>query len=210
MNTSIKKTALLSFLLFLPVMGFTDETTFLEIQGLLKDGLNKNYDLIQQKASFLNPSEKLFLLDVHEKSMAMPFAVNLLVGFGIGSYIQGDTVGGTIQLAGQVAGAAALLSGIIVGNLFAVPAVAEDIEAGHEGGDYEDHTIEQQAGIALLVTGVALSYGFRLYGLISPFVYGSMYNKKLKNALRYYSVTIAPSIGVNRKGEVTAALSIKL
>jgi hypothetical protein len=190
-----KKLALLNVFLALAVTVFADENNFLEIHGLLKNGLDKNYELIAEKASLLSPAEKLFLLDVHEKSMGIPFAVNFLAGFGIGSYMQGDNIGGTVQLSGQLLGLAGILAAAFMTEY-------------DEDGYYEKMTDE---GTVVAITGTALFYIARLYGCISPFVYGTVYNKKLKNALQYYSVSynIVPSIDENGNGEIMAMLSIK-
>jgi hypothetical protein len=69
----MKKAILLAAVLFitLSAKGFTDESAFFEIHGLLQGGLGKNYDSILQKASSLTALEKMILLDIHEKNCSI-------------------------------------------------------------------------------------------------------------------------------------------
>jgi hypothetical protein len=204
MNALIKNLVFISIFLFLSGIGFTDENNFIEIHGLLINGLNKNYALINEKASFLNQSEKLFLLGIHEKNIGIPFAINLLAGFGVGSYVQGDTIGGTIQLSGQILGLAAMITIANMTDIFTV----DDIAPGNDPYTRETKNINY----AIFTTGLILFCGSRIYGYISPFIYGNIYNNKLKKALQYYSVSynIFPSIDEKGNGKVIAMLSIKL
>jgi hypothetical protein len=191
----MKKAILLAAVLFitLSAKGFTDEPAFFEIHGLLQRGLSKNYDSILQKASSLTAFEKMILLDIHEKNSGVPFVVNLTAGFGIGSYIQGDVVNGTIQLSGQLLGLAGMIA---------------------SGFMYDaDFSSEQSVlGSAFFATGEILFLGTRLYGCITPFLYKNSYNKKLKNALQYYNVSydIIPEITDTGSGKITLAVSLAL
>jgi hypothetical protein len=172
--------------LFLTPMDFcfADDNEIFEIQALLKNGLNKNYETIQEKSSVLNPDEKIFLFDTYKKGSAIPFVVNMIAGFGIGSYIQGDIVGGTIQLSGEVLSILTIYSAFIPG-----PHVETVIKTG---------------AISYLI--------FRLYGCVSPFVFKDIYNTKLKNALHYNDVSysIIPSFDENGNGTISAVISFKL
>jgi hypothetical protein len=184
------------------VMAYTDENTLFEVHDLLLSGLTKNFDEIHGKTALLSPSEKLFLFDIHSKNSGVPFAVNLIAGFGIGSYIQGDITSGTIQLSGQLLS----LAGLIAGSLLMTPDIAES--------PYEEGYGTKKAtdiGSAFIITGLVLFYGTRIYGCISPFVFKNVYNRKLKNALHYYSLSynITPSFDTKGNGNVTAMMSFK-
>lgn len=175
----IKTIMFLIIFFSLSAIVYTDENAFLEVHGLLKGGVNKNLDLIEAKSASLSPSEKLFLLDVHKKDSGIPFVVNLLSGFGIGSYIQGDISGGTIQLSGQLLGLVGLVAGI------GMSAKVEDHSSSYYGygRDYYANEITS-LGKGFMITGVILFYGMRLYGYISPFIFKNIYNGKLRAALQ--------------------------
>ncbi|MDR1363321.1 MAG: P13 family porin [Spirochaetaceae bacterium] len=192
MNTIVKKIFIAVILLSLTVTGFTDENDFIEMHSLIKDGLNKNYELINEKAQLLNLYEKLFLFDIHKKDIGIPLAANILAGFGLGSYIQGDIVSGTIQLSGHILGLAAMVASVY-STVYAYP-------------------VNIYSSYYLSNAGAMIFCASRLYGCVSPFIYMNTYNKKLKAALQYYSISynVFPSIDEEGGGKITAMLSIKL
>ena len=180
-------TKLFIFALFLSSMGFcfAEDGNLLEIQLLINNGLHKNYESIKEKSLSLTLNEKMFLFNSYEKNSGIPLVLNMATGLGIGSYIQGDAVGGTIQLSGAVLGTVLLYSA------FAVP------------GPYSE------AVLTTAMTSYLLSW---LYGCVSPFVFKYAYNKKLKNALQFDNVSysITPSFDEGGGGRVSAILSFKL
>ena len=50
------------------------------------------------------------MFDQYERGAGLPFVLNLLLGFGIGSWVQGHTAGGLIGSIGGVAGVAMMAS----------------------------------------------------------------------------------------------------
>ena len=48
-------------------------------------------------------SGSVFAESLLEKDTTVPFLLNLFVGFGVGSYVQGDTTGGVIGTIGEIA-----------------------------------------------------------------------------------------------------------
>lgn len=48
-------------------------------------------------------SGSVFAESLLEKDTTVPFLLNLFVGFGVGSYVQGDTTGGVIGTVGEIA-----------------------------------------------------------------------------------------------------------
>ena len=82
-----------------------------------------------------------------------PFALNLLLGLGIGSFVQGDITGGLLVAGGEVAGASS---------------VVNDPEG---------------AGGTMMVVGVGLLTAARIAGLVFPFTYANSFNEKLRRDL---------------------------
>lgn len=68
---------------------------------------------IQNYSANLTESQKYFLYENNKSNAMIPAAVNLLLGAGIGSYIQGDKVGGTISLLADLAGYGMYLIGYV-------------------------------------------------------------------------------------------------
>jgi hypothetical protein len=141
--------------------------------------------LIQEKSAFLTLTEKLFLHNTYEKSAGIPAVANMLTGLGLGSFLQGDTVSGVIQLSGVALGAVSLFIAFIPGP-YARVAVA---------------------------TGMASCSLSWLYGCVSPFVFKHSYNRTLKRALHYdnnVTFQIAPAIDADGNGSVSSLVSFKL
>ena len=84
-----------------------------------------------------------------------PFVLNLLLGLGIGSFVQGDTTGGLLVAGGEVVGIGLVIAG-----------------AGNPEG-----------GSALAIGGVALLGAARIAGLIFPFTYANSFNENLRRDL---------------------------
>ena len=82
---------------------------FLLVQTLINQDLYDNYNAIQAKADNLNSVQKQFIYEDKSKSGTLPFILNFLVGFGIGSWVQGHTVGGLIGSIGGLGGAILLV-----------------------------------------------------------------------------------------------------
>jgi hypothetical protein len=91
------------------------------------------------------------------------FFVNLFPGFGIGSYIQGDLVGGIIGTVGESIGAGVLAGGIIIAGGF-------DISSGGPGP-------------IMTIAGGALFIGTKIFSLIKPFTYSNKLNFGMAPAL---------------------------
>ncbi len=84
-----------------------------------------------------------------------PFALNLLLGLGIGSFVQGDTTGGLLVAGGEVVGAGLLIAWLS----------------------------NPESGNALLIGGVVLLSAARIAGLVIPFTYANGFNEKLRKDL---------------------------
>ena len=89
-----------------------------------------------------------------------PFALNFLLAFGIGSFVQGDTTGGLIVASGEMVG----MGMMIIGG----SSVAQDPEG--------------PGGITLVV-GVGLLAAARVAGLVFPFTYAQAFNEQLRRDL---------------------------
>ena len=58
----------------------------------------------QQQSSALSSMASQTCYDNHKKEPALPFILNFILGFGIGSFVEGDNLGGWIMLGTQLGG----------------------------------------------------------------------------------------------------------
>ena len=133
---------------------FADDNPVAKASMLIESGLFANEYSIMQIAKDIGSSDRLMLYQRYKKDDAIVgFLLNLVLGVGIGSYVQGDTQGGTIGLVGELGGVALILVGY----------------ASYNG--------------SLLTTGSLLLIGTRVYEIIRPFTFVSLYNSRLSAAL---------------------------
>jgi len=179
----------------------TNEESFLIIDNLIKKGLYKNYGIIEKEALNLTGAQKLTLYNMNEKNMGLPLALNILIGFGLGSTIQGDSVGGWIGLLGDTVGLTFLFVGVIQSIKYnAVKLNTYTMTVEREG---------DKDGIAMMtVSGVILGIS-RIFQIIKPPTYTVRYNNDLRQALNKEVLSIAPIFDFNENGSFVMAVNIK-
>lgn len=149
----------------------------LKVKLLIDDGLFRNKEVIKEGSKTLSFDQKYELYQDNRKSVTGPFLLNLLVGYGIGSYVQGDTLPGVISTGVDVVGGAIFAAGFFA-SLNASPGATN---RGHE--------------TALLIGGVSLLCS-RIFSCVSTFSFVNRYNNTLKDSLGFSDVSfyILPTI----------------
>ncbi|NLK62168.1 MAG: hypothetical protein GX287_01830 [Fusobacteria bacterium] len=79
-------------------------SSFEEVEFLIKQNLENNIFLISEKSIELTPEEKFILVTENQKGGTIGFGLNVFVGFGLGSFLQGDINCGILLAAGEIAG----------------------------------------------------------------------------------------------------------
>lgn len=153
------------FLVSLSVLSASD-SSYASISLMIDSDIFDNYDKISKETENLTDYEKMSLFSMHENSPTIPFVVNLLVGAGIGSFIQGDTKGGFTALLTEVIGAGLYVAG--------VASYSSAILNGEVSG----------SGATMMMIGAGALLGGRIYECIRPFSYSKEYNNQLHSALR--------------------------
>ena len=176
------------------------EQSFHTSNFLIKDGLNKNFHHIQQHSLHLTQSQKFALYNMHENSMGIPLVLNIVVGFGLGSWIQGDLVGG---FAGSIGDALGIVM-IYVGAISALTYEA----------DWNTYTVtypNYDKGVRVMTAGAVLLCLSRVAQVVFPITYSPRYNKKLQNALDYHNVSfdVTPTVDNKGNGSLAVAMSYK-
>ncbi|MEK6795962.1 MAG: P13 family porin [Spirochaetota bacterium] len=140
-----------------------ENNSMFEVSYLIDQGLDRTFLMVRQKAFKLSSEDRINLYEMKKKKdTGGPFALNFFIGFGIGSYVQGDGFGGTMGLCGEL------------GSLALIGASA--------GSDVP----------ALAILGLAVFFGFRIFEWIRPFAYEGEYNAKLGNALIIGGMSYTP------------------
>lgn len=204
------KKIIISCLMLLLVLPFTSifaedtaDSSYFQLNMILSNSktLSSAQSLqVSNLASNLSAMQRMMLLETNKKSTTGPFVLNLVLGLGIGSYVQGDIVGGNIGLLGELLSYAFLLGGY----QSALNAAMESTYDPYSGTYYSE---EDNAGLGLIAIGSIGLFATRLFELIRPFSFASDYNKKLSNSLMSFSMV--PVIDQNNDMKMLLATNIK-
>lgn len=170
--------ALLVFFLVAVAFALGADSDMGEISDLIQEDLFRNARKIEENSGTLNEMERFTLYSHFEKDARLPFVMNLVIGFGLGSFVQGDTAGAVIALAGDAVGVALPLLGYAC--------LMQDYYG------YWDFPY----GYELMYAGYALVGVTRIFESIRPFSYARRYNATLRKSLRYSdspSLSLIPS-----------------
>lgn len=168
--------AVLVFLLVAGVLGADSDMG--EISDLIRADLFQNAGKIEENSGALTDMERFTLYSHFEKDARLPFVMNLVIGFGLGSFVQGDTSGAVIALIGDAIGAALPILGYAC--------LMQDYYG------YWDFPY----GNELMFAGYAVAGVTRIFESIRPFSFARRYNATLRKSLRYSdtpSLSLIPS-----------------
>jgi hypothetical protein len=94
-------------------------------------------------------------------------ALNIVPGFGVGSFVQGDSVGGIVGLIGDSVGVGL----IVVGEVIALGSVGS--------GSVEGALSGFGTGYILIIAGAIIYGGVEIFGIIRPIAFGAKQGKKV-------------------------------
>ncbi len=165
-------------------------------QTLKKGGSFKNSDQISLLAAQLDQPTRDSFYRNFKKPVLWPTVANGLLGFGIGSFIQKDWLGGGIGLGFDLVGAALFATGaVLVGVDAIVLILLAPIYA--IGGKPVSTPGFSEPGVVCILAGLGTLVANRIFEIIRPIVFGKSYNKALDSALNKspapISVAMAPS-----------------
>ncbi|UPA14086.1 P13 family porin [Borrelia turicatae] len=125
-----------------------------------------------------NMDNKLLLYEIHKQSTLVPFLLNFFVGFGTGSFVQGDLTGGLLILGFDMLG-----FGLISGGMYSL--------SQHRSMNTPTVALSliSLGGITLFVT--------RIVEIIIPFTYASSYNRNLREKLGISLGGFQPQFEIN-------------
>jgi hypothetical protein len=174
-----------------------------KVAMLIRDGVKKNKEAIQRESSSLSFADKEALYNKHRKKAAGGWAaLDFFIGFGIGSYIQGDIGFGVTQSILDGAGYLLLING------FSAWTEVGKCEDKMDRGEEDSCGNRGTSGIVMACGGISLVTS-RIMSFIMPFSFQKKQNKNLREALNHdkYAFSIAPLI-VPSKGGGAPALGL--
>ncbi len=136
------------------------------------------------KALLIWEREKNFDYETNKKDSLVPFLLNLFLGFGIGSFAQGDILGGSLILGFDAVGIGLILTGAYL-----------DIKAFDNNAKKAD--FKWTWGKGMMLAGVVTMAVTRLTEIVLPFTFANNYNRKLKNSLNIALGGFEPSFDIN-------------
>lgn len=146
-----------------------------ELNGLLQrpSKINKNRALIAEKAGQFSGDEREDLYNLHlVRNKA--WSLNIVPGFGIGSFVQGDVGGGIVEL-----GLDSIILGIVLNSISNI--------------DSDDDHKSSKTGTMWAIGGIAFVLTNSTFGTIRPSFF-----KRSRNAM------LRESLSLNKKGKAIA------
>ncbi len=216
----MKAAIIMIVLLVLGIYAFSQDSSssVVNIHLLVEDSLADNEELIIKEAKNLSQAE---LFDVYSDlsyegdDIAIPFVLNTFLGFGIGSFVQGDNLGGGIGLGldllafgvGGVGAAYWFVSGVTL-----VPSIINDV-SGSNTPTLDDSIRYGQIAGYLFLSYAVIYVGSKVFQMVRPWTYASAYNDDLKNILgvRDIAFNAFPLLDIETGSpQVAVSVAIKL
>lgn len=166
-------------------------------QTLKKGGSFKNSDQISLLAAQLDQPTRDSFYRSFKKPVLWPTVANGLLGFGIGSFIQKDWLGGGIGLGLDLVGGALFATGVVLVGVDAIVLILLAPIYAIVGKPTEIPVKFTEPGVICILAGLGTLVANRIFEIIRPIVFGNSYNKALDSALNRspapISVAMAPS-----------------
>jgi hypothetical protein len=117
------------------------------------------------------------------KSAVWPVVLNLVPGFGVGSFVEGDRLGGFVCLGGDIAGVGLCGTGIVMFYVGIAGAAAGQASAaiftlGHAEADTSEMESMAVTGLYLAIAGGCVWICSKVFGIIRPICYAKKYNSE--------------------------------
>jgi len=201
----MKKTLIgLCLLLVLSIsVGAEDSSgeSFFKAKILIDDDIEKNMIQIQDISMDLDFMQKTMLQNDYEKTKAVPVLLNILVPFGVGSFVQGDTTGGVTSLIGDL-----LEIGLITIGYINLTSYSYDSYGGYS-------TSNSGTGSTLIIAGGIVAIVNGIYKIARPISYANKFNRNLNRALYAgsgVSMKFIPGLEMTSSGDLKPELNFKV
>lgn len=168
------------------------------------------YEEADVKSKILAVSFVLFALaaltlgaeEAEPKKATLPVLLNILPGLGLGSFIQGDPLGGLVGLGGEVAGIGMAGYGLVFGYANLLGAIF----TGMVGGDTSDSAKGMELAVYVGIGGLVVWVGTKVFEIARPIVYARRFNQEHSLA----ALAFAPTLVADEKGLIEPGLVLQL
>ena len=179
-----------------------------QIELLILKDFESNIDKISKLSTYLSTEEKLGLYNTYKKNNSvMPFLLNAVVGFGVGSYYEGDKLGGIIG---------SCLDGVgLVVLIFQISEYQDDIKRWNMRLANINYNNINQTAISSVPTfdpraAVIILIAARIYEISRPGRYVKKINKELYESLNLNSLTASFLPVLNSDGKIALAYNLNI
>jgi hypothetical protein len=176
---------------------YTSLEIFKQTDELIKTDLSSNFQLIKSRAQNLSPEERKALYKANDKDAVSGSLLNILPGFGLGSFINNDPDTGVLQVALDVIGLAGVttyfVNEAIWSSWFAAhqsdwvanPSGTDDFngEMGNFIVDGEIISTDRDWSNTLGIVGLVVYGVSKIVGALIPAINSEPYNAELGSAL---------------------------
>ncbi len=194
--------------MFLLAMGFVfsqeTESVAPRVRSLIQDDLFDNEELIKKESVNLTDAERLSIYNSFEEEPWASLALNFFLGYGIGSFVQGDTLGGVIGVSADLVGLGVTIAGLIP---------MYELISDPDNTTYTSATDAYSEFIIYYAVGGAIILGSRIFQLVRPIAFTNSFNDDLKNALGMSGVSyqLLPTYDfTDNQASLVASVSFKL
>ncbi len=138
------------------------------------------------------PSLSAEAADAGPKRALLPVILNILPGLGIGSFAQGDSLGGFIGLGGETAGLSLAFFGLVYSYVGIIGAIFSGMSG--EGGDASVERL--RVGEDCMIGGGILWAGTKVFEIVRPITFARNFNRERGFARVTLSPRPAPGLSI--------------
>ncbi|BCR20650.1 P13 family porin [Borrelia miyamotoi] len=158
-------------------------------------------DMVSESSGVVGMDNFLFY-ESNKKTALVPALLNGTIGFGIGTFTQGDVLSGLFLLGADALGVGLLTYGLVSRYQFNQLTEAQQLTD-------EAHT-KGLIAVSLIGIGAATMGLTRIVGIILPFTYAYGFNKRLQKDLGIELGGFKPTFDVNFNKDSTGGLGLEL
>ncbi len=184
-----QKPLLVLFIFFFAIFGFATSTVY---------GIGSSSSLELSNIGMPHSMSSLSNADTgnpDRKDPILPIVLNIIPGFGIGSFVLGDVWGGVLGVGGELVGIGLIITGTV---LFYYDLVSATLHA--LVGDRKE---DISAGFIMVLCGGILYGGTKIFGIIKPIFFADEYNKRnLSDGTKQLSLSVRPIFSSSTEGSL--------
>jgi hypothetical protein len=181
-----------------------------KVQKLIDSGLADNQAEIATAAALLSSAQQDALIEKNSKA-AWPVVLNIFVGYGVGSWVEGDKVGG---LVGSIGDGVTELGAIISYSAGYMASLQAAATAG-SSATIDDIIGPAMVGYAVGTAFAAVNLGIYIFQIVRGATYPGKYNKLLETTVRGdgnedITFDFAPSVQFDKNNNAQLALACQM